>query len=522
MSSEATRMMSLFNGLHRAYGEYKLPNKKFDNGEKHKGRAQTVKATVTPEVWESHLNGKMGIGVIPIRDDNTCFFAAIDIDSYKDFDILALEEQVRKHEFPVAVCQSKSGGAHVYMFAAEAVPAAKIRSKIKEIAKVLGHPSAEIFPKQDKMLTKDDIGNWINMPYFNAKDTTRFCILDGDKLNLEEFLRYAEDIRLTYEDLISFEITEGEFQDAPPCLEILTSQGFPKGSMNNALFNMGVYARLAHPDEWQIKVLEYNDRFMGPGDKREVQQIIKSLDKKKYTYRCTDMPICNHCNKGLCSCRKFGIASENSPYKDSLKHRKNQRPCILDEVEQPVICYEPSRFNSSDEPYWTFTIGGSQMDVTLDMVTSQMKFLREYLKKYKKMMLPIDEERWATKMNELLSGADVQEMASDAGPEGQLWVHLENFCTGRIKARSQEELAMGKPWTDNGRTYFRSTEFLRYLETQRFKHFSERDIYTILRRNGAKHHKFMIKGKCVASWSIPEFKEQVEEFSKVEPLPEEF
>jgi hypothetical protein len=32
--------------------------------------------------YERHLNGKMGLGVVPITDDNSCYFGVIDINNH--------------------------------------------------------------------------------------------------------------------------------------------------------------------------------------------------------------------------------------------------------------------------------------------------------------------------------------------------------------------------------------------------------------------------------------------------------
>ena len=284
------RFMKLFDGLNRAYGLYKLDHKSIA-GKKNKGKAETKKAPVTPELWQKHLDGQAGIGIVPIQDGNTCSFGAIDIDIYENFDIIDLENKITALDWPLVVTRSKSGGAHIWVFMASPTEARLVRAKLKEVALALGHLTAEIFPKQDKMASKDDIGNWINMPYFEGDKTERYCIHNQKKLNMDQFLMFAEGMRLTLDDLQSIEVTNGEFSDAPPCLEVLCAQGFPSGSMNNALFDMGVYAKMKFQDDWQSKVFEYNQRFMGPGSSHEVQQVIKSIDRKKYIYRCSEAPI---------------------------------------------------------------------------------------------------------------------------------------------------------------------------------------------------------------------------------------
>lgn len=502
--------MELFKGLDRAHGEYTIEKQK---GLKAVGKAVTKKEAVTEDLWKAHLTGKRGLGIIPIMDDSTCLFGAIDIDCYSDFEPSDLSSLAEEHDWPVVVCRTKSGGAHVYMFFSEPVPAELLRAKLYELSIALGHPKAEVFPKQNEIRNQDDIGNWINMPYFQTTHTTRYAIRNGEALKPNDFIEYANQQKITRQMLEDIKFSNSEFSDAPPCLESLTATGFPKGSLNNALFNMGVYARMKFQESWQKKVYEYNDRYMGPGDSKEVQQILRSLDKKKYTYRCNEQPICGTCNKLICGSREYGVSSNHSPYKTARNNKEN-RPCILDEVQLPVECYQPSE-NSSDEPYWVFNLHGSKIDVSVDMLTSQIKFIRAYLKKFHKVILAVDEAKWAASVNEILEGAVIHELAPDAGPEGQLWIHLDNFTTGKVQARTQDELLLGKPWYDKeeDRIYFRSSDFMKFLDTNRFKDFKEREVYGILRRGGANHKRFMIKGKCVNCWSIEAPQQQTEGFS---------
>src|ERR1035437_6751148 len=159
----AERFMGLFNGLQRAHGEYTISGQK---GAKATGKAVTKKTPVTIELWDKHLKGTQGIGIIPIRDNSTVTFGAIDIDSYDGFEASALSVRITNNGWPLVICRSKSGGAHVYLFTAEDVPSRLLRLKLKQFAAAIGYPKAEIFPKQDEMHSPEDIGNWINMPYF--------------------------------------------------------------------------------------------------------------------------------------------------------------------------------------------------------------------------------------------------------------------------------------------------------------------------------------------------------------------
>ena len=51
---------------------------------------------------------------------------------------------------PLIVCRSKSGGAHVFLFTKENIPASLMQSKLKEMAIILGYEGSEIFPNKQK------------------------------------------------------------------------------------------------------------------------------------------------------------------------------------------------------------------------------------------------------------------------------------------------------------------------------------------------------------------------------------
>lgn len=110
MRQVAERFQALFEGLHRAHGQYRI-NDASVGDKKVSGRALTVLEPLTLDRWEDHLNGKLGVGSIPIRDDATCSWGAIDIDTYP-LDISALEAKLKDMNLPLVPCRTKSGGAN--------------------------------------------------------------------------------------------------------------------------------------------------------------------------------------------------------------------------------------------------------------------------------------------------------------------------------------------------------------------------------------------------------------------------
>jgi hypothetical protein len=99
-----------------------------------------------------HLAGEVSIVAIPLREDGTCFFGAIDID-------VPCEQP---NDPDLAWFRSKSKGWHGFMFFQTPQPADKVRALLRSKAIALGFPHCEIFPKQ----TVAASGNGINLPFF--------------------------------------------------------------------------------------------------------------------------------------------------------------------------------------------------------------------------------------------------------------------------------------------------------------------------------------------------------------------
>ncbi len=305
------KIWELFNGLDRAYGTYQITDKE---GEKLAGKGRTMQSPVTEEIWGLHLSGERSIGIIPIRDDNTVCFAAIDVDTYP-LDHKELEASVKSLGLPLVVCRSKSGGAHLYLFIkSPGALAEKVRPKLAEWAAELGYSGVEIFPKQDEIRTKEDVGNWINMPYFGGDDDElRYAIINGKRATMTRFIKEAI-LKSVNHDELDTVVVPGEqklLEGGPPCLNTLVRTGFPAGSRNISLFNLGVFSRKRWPDEWRDKINDMNEELMDPPlGAGEVAQIIRNLEKKAYFYKCSDSPINAVCQRSICLKRPHGIGGD--------------------------------------------------------------------------------------------------------------------------------------------------------------------------------------------------------------------
>ena len=176
----------------------------------------------------------------------------------------------------------------MFLFVFDPVPASSMQRKLRQIAAAIGFGQSEIFPKQTKLLLeRGDRGSSLNMPYFGGEDSTGYGFsATGKVLSPKEFIEYVDGLVLTEEELEKLEVTpvleELEWMDqAPPCLEHLIAQGFPKGMRNSGLFNVGVFLRKKYPDDWESRLEEANHKhFNPPLSATEVLGVAKQVQKK--------------------------------------------------------------------------------------------------------------------------------------------------------------------------------------------------------------------------------------------------
>ncbi len=486
----AERFMNLFSGYEKAHGQYRVQQKEADG--KMSGRAVTIAETATKDIFESHLNGESFIlGIIMLREDNSCSFGCIDIDIRGETKLEeSLEElEIKIRNTPLVLCRSKSGGAHLYLFTDPPIAAVDMVAKLNEFAAILGYGGSEIFPKQISRANAHDRGNWINLPYWGGNNTERYAIHNGKRLALEGFLDLAEDKRTTYEDLDKYapDLTD-KFSDGPPCLQHIMTMGFPEGGRNNSLFNVGVYFRKKEPDDWQESLMKFNyEALSTPLPSGEVNGLIKSVSKKNYAYTCKQAPICNFCEKSKCLTRKYGVGRTGGGQ----------------EIQIDAITKYETENRSSVR--WYLDVGGERIEVTTQQLLDQRQLQKICVERLNKCPSTMAVQRWESRINELLTSVEVIQDPDDASPQGQFEKVLDGFLTGKVQARHKDEIMNAKPWhdSDESKVYFRSEDLFIYLDARRFKYQSQHQIWSWLRSSGGDRKTFRIKSKPVKVWSVP-------------------
>lgn len=516
----AERLLELFRGNESAHGRYLLSDAPPTDGKKWTGRATTEGTGPSVAAWQSHLAGKVGLGVTPVTADGHCRWGAIDVDAY-DLDLPGVAAKIGRSHLPLIPVRTKSGGLHLLLFLRDFTPASTVRKVLREWAIVLGWPTAEVFPKQDAAVDTNSCGSWLNMPYAGGEFSMRYGLgPDGAALTVEEFLRLAAQLAVEPQALIGIspdvvaiadlpnaseeqrEGDEPEMPGAPPCLVTLLHRGIEETSdgRNEAMFNFAIYFKHATPGRELERCSWVNDRAMKPVlPRKELTSSVRSGTRRPYLYRCRERPMRDVCERNKCVLRRFGITAIAG---DSI----HGVPCA-DQLEiGELIKY------LTDPPAYYIDVNGSRIQLTLQQLRQQRLFLDEVYGQANIQATPMSGDAWNKLLSQRATDIKVYQVAPDAVREGQMWHHLHMFCTGTVQARSLDELLLGKPWKSEGRHFFVAADFLSYLTQQRVNGITERSLYLWMKERGLESHNDVIKGKTINFWSIPAFEGQTEPF----------
>jgi hypothetical protein len=514
MEERVKKFKSIFYGLDRAYGQYKSDGQ-LVNG-KASGKAFILKKPVTDQLWIDHIEGKdPSLGIIPIRDNSTCTWGCIDIDTYP-LDHKKILRKIRDLDLPLVMCRSKSGGAHVFIFLKEPVQAKLIRDKLQEWAGELGYANCEIFPKQIEIQAdRGDTGNFLNLPYHGGDDSMRHGFSDdGSASSLDNFFSLYDRYCTSEKDLKEFKVkrkNDIELNDGPPCLSTLMSQGIPPGGRDNTLYQYAVYAKKKWPDDWSAKIEEFNYKYMEtPLSAQQVLKTIKQHEKKDYQYKCKDQPMCAVCSLNICKGKQYGVGN-------TFEHQVSD-----------LTKYE------SDESTWFLNIDGRRLKLSTDQLYDQHKFRRACMNEINVMPNMMRPNDWDSRLQSLLDNVEVIQMPHEITKTGRFESLLERFLEDQGEAEHVDEIDMGKAlfeqrdYTDKIKddkgereitvkkmtAYFKSEWLQKFLKRNDFKDFSTTEMAAHIRNKlGGGDTRRKIKGKTAYLWFVPWLRKNSDEFS---------
>lgn len=493
--SHARRLMKLFEGYMGGYGTYQADNSRtaISRGKVEiKATARTIRKPVTEELWAQHITGAQPLGIMPIRGDNTVLWGCIDIDTY-DMSMTDVATSIQKAKLPIVPCKSKSGGVHLFMFAVEPIPAADMRACLSNAAVRLGWGGSEIFPKQNMVhWERGDLGSWLNMPYFDGDNGTRYAIgHDGLGLTLKQFLDRAESLRqpkaFFEQDFNAAEadasMAHVDFGDAPPCMQHLSRVGFPEGTRNAGLLALGVFAKKKFGVQWGSVLERWNRELMDPPlPATEVVDIIRRLEKKDYYYTCKEQPLLAHCNSAVCRTRKYGVGGDD---------------------DFPVI--SGMSVLDTEPPLWFLDVEEDRIELTTEELQNYKSFHRVCMEQLFRCYRMMKQDAWLQIIGDAMRTAVKIEAPTEVGRSGHFYELLSSFLTDRHVGEMRDDLLVGRPYFDEDlqKYFFRLGDLTKYLENSNFRSLSRAQITTRIRRIGGNQHFFNVKGKGVNVWWVP-------------------
>ena len=513
----AESFFNLFKGSDIAHGCSLLTGTSSSKG-KVEAKSWTEKKPATVETWQQHLDGTMGLGVLPIDSRNEVHWGAIDVDEYS-IEPKAVCQLLASQGLPVQVCLTKSSGIHLYVFLAEPVPAKTMIDVMEAIAGHLGFGASEIFPKQAAITQTGrapDFGSWINMPYFGL--TSRVGLDDnGEPLTPELFLARCEAIKLDKSLLhalvgaCSFRrktFTRAQapeepipviLEDGPPCLNRLLAMTNLTGMRNIVISNVAVYLKKRFGDQWTHKLDEYNQKLSEPLPSTELETIKKSYRQKEYRYQCSKNPLCNYCVSSVCKNQKYGIGGQElMPSSRSLT--------MVDTI--PPVWYLDVQLGDGNV---------KRISCSTEELQNPRLFQRRCMDTLQQMPPAMKMEEWQPVVSSLMQHVTKISVPPELTPAGQFLEHFEDFAMLAPEDSTFETLIRGLPHIDATGLHFRNKDLVSYLRSVRFDVLKQNEYIAILRDTfkciGANRN---IGGKHVRYLSV-DFKRQKSEPMTVPP-----
>tara|TARA_R100000008_G_scaffold81699_1_gene65233 strand:+ start:670 stop:2337 length:1668 start_codon:yes stop_codon:yes gene_type:complete len=325
--------IKIFEGYGWAHGIFKKDKSNLPG--KVEGVSIVKREEVTKVMWENHLNGlEPSLGIMPVTEKSECKWGCIDVDKF-DLDYEEILKKIRKLSLPLIMIRSKSGCAHLFLFVKKFVPAEEVQFVLKKFAAQLGIADKldRIYPMQTKFI-KGGTGSWLNMPYFNHEEGTRYAYKDNfDAASLSEFFemyeKYAQDDLkqyLTDEQEVEEKVVKNKKIKKPaylPCIQNCMKDNngkIPDGMRNEFGFQAAWFFKKAHEEiskfEGTIRtphslLSDFNTQKISPPlEGKTINKLTDQLANNDYNPKCKVKCIKKYCDLPACKKNIFGITPD--------------------------------------------------------------------------------------------------------------------------------------------------------------------------------------------------------------------
>lgn len=436
----------------------------------------------------AHLEGRDNIGMMPITEEGKVFFGVIDVDSYSE-NVNIYVKAIYRYGMPLLPFYSKSKGLHLYVFFKGEDPSPVV-DLLNDIRCILGlPPNTEIFPKQ-RAAEQGATYSWISLPYFDAdnpENPRKLIKSDLSLAPLGEALEKCKNSARTikeYQDVLN----KLPLHDAPPCLQSIYLKG-ETSARNEYLFSLAVYYKTINEDLFDRELLDANQKLLAPLEEEEVvNTIIKSHERKTYTYKCGSPPLCLLCNKNLCSKREHGCKG----------------------LSISSLSYEEFTQYKTDPPYYTWCVNGQELKFFKEAdIINQSAFRELCVRHLHVLPQKLKDAHWTKIVNTALENIVVKdaEASEDISTGGVFRRHINSFFTERVHAETKAMIKAGGIYEDKElkRYVFRGTDLLEYLrQVKNFKAFTDVEVQTKLKDLGCIIGPYTISdGVIIKAYMMP-------------------
>ena len=485
------KFINIFEGLERAYGQFKKNDKKLSV--KVEGRPWIEHKPLTSQLWENHLNGVGNrLGVFPLKDDGTCKWGAIDID-VNNYDYENLLKKIRELKLPLIMFRSKSGRAHVYMFMKEFTSAEEVQTVMKKFAGRLGLADIldRVYPMQTSLADKKD-GSWLNMPYFNHEEGSTYAYTDEfEDASIDQFFElYDQHVQTDLTEFLREEIQEPRKKSKTvkekkledfflPCTKNclkLNGGKVPSENRNDYLLHMYTWSMRAV--EKGVEKIEayskmdaaallkhFNRQYLErPLEEKEIDNTVLKSTDREYKYLCKRQSIKKYCDVSACLRNLCGIDPKQA---EELITAEEAVGNITEYTSEPPIYYESVDVKSRSGDGFTrirVEMKGSELiDKTkwVNILADSGSFPRPAILKMK----PLDFQAFQYARLEKRQYEEAEEEASD-NHEFKMIVY--DFIRKATVSFNQGDLLDGGCYvTQEGRLHFKLRRLMEYLKSQK-------------------------------------------------------
>ena len=496
-----TTFIELFQGKKDIFGHHRYASST-EKGVKEQGKSWTENSIpISDQHYKDHLNGKLGLGIVPITNENKCKFVVIDFDIYDNENLCKqIIESISVHNLPLVVFTSKSGGLHLYLFFKAMISVKEAHGVLEQFRKLLAidilykmhnKRGLEIFPKQ-VILRKGDNGNWINLPYYNyqSKECNQIMVHNGKNLSLEEALITINNDKINYLNYYKEFIKTLEYMDSPPCLQSMYYLNEDISQRNNYLFSWGVYFNKKDANTLEEQLHAMNQSLPKPLPHIEIDNtVLRSVVKKGYSYKCNESPCLDFCDKTACKQRQYGIGGGG----------------IISDLD-----FGQLKQFKTDPPYYEWEVNNTRLRFDSEDDILNQSFFRKICFRILHYVPPfLKQFDWAVIVNKALEDIEIiyVDAQDDIAVGGMLRHAFSDFVLNRPLGTNKLDLMLGKVLYEEEHYVFRSKDFISYLDRKRIPH--TRSIHGFLRDISAVEKRIHYteddtkKHSTIRSWVIP-------------------